>query len=687
MDGSELQEMPRSPVPGAPSNRTTAGSGSSTGRQRRFAAPFLVCVILASVVPYVAKLGFYGDDWSFLAAMRYGSGESISDLVSTLLETRAGKDLRFVQGILLAVPYKLFGMEPFGYHLVIALLLVVTGLLAWMVLEELTGSRAFSLATALIYLLLPHYSTDRFWIAAIQVPASMAFYLLSVYCILRLLRPVRHRTIFFVIAGVSIVLSGFSYETALPLALLGPGLVWIASRRREPRSAEQSVKPAFACSVVVLMLAMGVLASKATVSERVSGSGSFASQAVENARHALGTDHHPASHGLALRRAFVVGFGLYGVLLPESAADAWQAARFRPANLIALLVVLAAIVAGLWLAASQHVLPPRSTLLLLIAVGLLIFLFGYAVFLFNRGVMHTPTGVGNRTAMAAAFGAALVFAATLALVASSLASRLRALFFAATVAAVCAFGLMTTLAISVFWIDARDQAETVLQAIESARLPLEPGSTLIVGGFCPYAGPAIVFDAPWDLEAALRLRLGMPGLRADVVTARMAVEDEGLVSNVAYRELHRYSERLLHFDVSSRGVLPLDSHEAAASILADARYRGCGISHPSVGVPILKRDRFPSVPLVLLAVQPSVATVGEPFNVQPDGRSAFIARCLGADPGTRVTLNGFGLPSVFGSAALLSAVMPAGFLDRPGTYEVRLDNGYTVSNALPFVVE
>ncbi|HEX7705168.1 MAG TPA: hypothetical protein VF701_01805 [Thermoanaerobaculia bacterium] len=657
----------------------------SSGAVRWSISILLALVVLASTASYLTRLGFSSDDWSFLALMQETDG-SIPDLIRTLLGTRAGADLRFVQVLVLALLHAAFGLAPLGYHLAIAGVLVLTALLVWILFEELTGSRAFALAVSLAFIFLPHYATVRFWMAAIQIPIAVALLLFALYAMLRILRSRRKWWLWLTASAAAVIGSGFSYETPLPLSCLAPLFVWLAVRHRRLSGERPPVRAAYAASVMLIVLAMGMLTLKSTIGDRISGSGSFASQAIENAGRALGTGQHPASHGLELRRATTVAFGLYGVLLPESAIDAWRAAR--PGTLLLGLVIVVAIAVAVCLLvpAARSRLPDRVTLLFLMVTGVLIFLLGHAVFLFNRGVLHTPTGLGNRTAMAAALGVALFISAFIALLISMLPRPLHRTVFAGASALVCAFGLATIVALAELWIDARHQAESVVERIAHAGLPLGDGTILIAGGFCPYVGPAVVFDAHWDIEGALRIRLGSPSLRADVVTSRMAVEEEGLVANVAYRRRYPYTEPLLFFDVSTGETSRISDHVEAAKILERAHYRRCGVSHPGAGVSILTRDRFPLTPQLLLAVEPASTDVGEPFNLQPDGRSAFIARAAGADPGTRVTIDGLGLPTVVASPSLLSATLPPDILEQPGSYEIRLDNGYSVSAPVVFEV-
>jgi hypothetical protein len=68
--------------------------------------------------------------------------------------------------VLLASSYRLFGLQPLGYHLVNHAFFIVAAVLCCLTLREERWSRAVSLSVAAVFVFLPNYSTDRFWIAA-----------------------------------------------------------------------------------------------------------------------------------------------------------------------------------------------------------------------------------------------------------------------------------------------------------------------------------------------------------------------------------------------------------------------------------------------------------------------------------------------------------------------------------------
>ena len=137
---------------------------------------FLAVIIGLSSAPYVSRLGFYSDDWSFLAMFHYSADKS--NWFATLFETFLGRPLASVYHTLL---FHAFGSQPLGYHLVNTAVLASAICLLYLLLVRLKVSRAESLAAALVLAALPQLSTIRVWSAASAVNLSMLLTLASLH--------------------------------------------------------------------------------------------------------------------------------------------------------------------------------------------------------------------------------------------------------------------------------------------------------------------------------------------------------------------------------------------------------------------------------------------------------------------------------------------------------------------------
>lgn len=560
--------------------------GASLQPQRSGTLPdclFLGGIVLLSVVLYLPGLGFHGDDWHFLGAFRTSPDRSLAGLYSAINEPNTA--MRPVQLAYLAALYQAFGLAPLGYHITNAAVLLCSTVLLYLVARELQGGHVIALAVALVYALLPHYSTVRFWVAAFQAPVSIALYLLSLYGSLRALLSPRAWT-WNLLALVSLVASGLAYEVALPLFLLNPVLVWCRGGQLAVRRAGQSL----AAGTTVLAL-LAVIAFKLETTTRLGSHGSLSTHVLALSRRAFSLDADP-EYGLNIAAAIRLSYGDYGIGLQLLA---WRILRDHPDPVVvSVAAMLGLLVFGyLFRATSQQRggLPGRHGLLACVTLGGLTFGLGYAIFLTNTNLQLTDTGLGNRTAIAATVGVALSLVGALGLISTMVPSeRARRGSFSALVALLCVAGFLVIQTIAPFWVEAYRQERAIVADIRQHFPALPSRSVLILDGVCPYVGPAIVFESSWDLSGALTIFYADKTLVADVVTPNMTVGENGL-RTVIYESAERdypYGN-LLIYHYGRKEVHPLPDAEAARRYFEafnPDRSGGCPHGHEGRGVPI-----------------------------------------------------------------------------------------------------
>lgn len=204
----------------------------------------------------------------------------------------------------------------------------------------------------------------------------------------------------------------------------------------------------------------------------------------------MSLDYGPYDSGLNLKRALVVGYVEYGLGLPRVLVTI---VREYPSAMVLLVAgVTGVLVFGyLYRAASEAGdLPDRTRALGLGAVGLGVFGLGYSIFLGTSAVTFTPSGVGNRTAIAAVTGIALSFVAGAAWLASfAPRGRWRRAVLCGLVALVCSGGFTVVSTLASFWIAASRAQHAILADIREQVPALPPGATLILDGVCQYEGP------------------------------------------------------------------------------------------------------------------------------------------------------------------------------------------------------
>jgi hypothetical protein len=227
------------------------------------------------------------------------------------------------------------------------------------------------------------------------------------------------------------------------------------------------------------------------------------------------------------------------------------------------------------------------------AGGVIVFFLGYAIFSTNGNVQFTPTGLANRTAIAAALGVVLAFAGGWASVVwRRFRAEWRPMAYSLPLALIGACGCFVVNGLGASWITAYQQELRVLDAVTAVSPGAPPGRTVLLDGVCPYVGAAPVFESSWDFAGALSLRYRTAtSLFGDVVSPKLAVKPNGL--QVAHYEgedhAYPYSEDLVIFDARSGRMHRVPNQVAAERYFS--RSEGterlqCALSTPGLGVTI-----------------------------------------------------------------------------------------------------
>src|SRR5262245_37145597 len=146
---------------------------------------FLGVVTILSCLFYVSRLGFYWDDWQVLKIFHFSPDQGPIDLTRSLFVAWPEMKSRPVQAFHYALAYELFGRNALGYHVLSSAGFLFGLFMFYLALRTLTGHRLVSVATVVLYGLLPHYSTDRVWHSILVANLSMGLYFLSLFADLK----------------------------------------------------------------------------------------------------------------------------------------------------------------------------------------------------------------------------------------------------------------------------------------------------------------------------------------------------------------------------------------------------------------------------------------------------------------------------------------------------------------------
>ncbi len=555
-------------------------------------ALFVAAIMAVSIVPYIARLGFYGDDWLFLKYLATVPHQTFGGFWGALWDNVPILRQRPVQMVALIGLYQAFGASPLPYHLVNGVVLTLAVVFLFLALRVLGLPRLVALGIALVYGLLPQYSTDRFWIASWMAVQSQAAWSLALFAgLMAVRRPGSRRAVAWgLLAVAALLVSLLAYELVLPLCLLSLGLIWWRGRRAGLAPAWLGALLASQGAAIAL-----VIAFKARVTIRASVGGTL-DLLPTILRQLVKWDYGPYDVGLNARKAVEIGYGDLGVALPRTA---WGLAdRYPTGGIIVGTLGLGLMVAS-YLGRARHEegggadhWPEARTWLALVLGGVITFGLGYSIFLTNTQIQFGVAGIANRTAIAATLGIAASLVGGIGWLCRVLPMRWRARIFTGSVTALCCCGFLVCSTLGAFWGQAAQQQAAILAAVERQYPTFPPSAVLLLDGACPYVGPAQVFESAWDLAGALSVEYRDPTVRADIVTPRLTVEPTHVTTVIygAIKKEYPYGDGLLVYDYGRNATTTLGDYATAQRYFQRVnpdRSGGCPPGIEGLGVRVL----------------------------------------------------------------------------------------------------
>jgi hypothetical protein len=527
-------------------------------------------------LPYWRRLGFYVDDWFFLAKMRQ-SGGGILNATQYLLDHDRNVRTRPVQAVQQSVLYAAFGEHPLGYQLTLTAALALSAALLYVVLRTLFLSGAVATTVALVYGLSPAYSSDRVWFSALGYSVAMATAFASIYFDLRAVDSSDAVLRWKALALLALLLSGLGYEVALPILGVVPLVLYARMRRR----AAKPLRRAYGWPRLALMLGSNVLLLALIMSYKAAAS----------------TDVVVGQGGL-LRHAWtifaghaVVHFGSYGLLLPVAAQ--WGLSTGGALALVLALIVGVAAGVLVWLAARpEGEEPTLSRAAVTTIAGVMVYLLGYAIYVTTDRIGNSSTGIANRFAIAGAVGAGLVIAGAIQLLAALLGRLVSpSVVTGATAGVFLALFTLVLAGTHEQWSEAAERQQAAARTLDAVAPEPPRNSTILLTGICSYVGQGVVFEAPWEVSGRVQLLYADPTLRGELVTNRMRAEPDAITSTIygTFPQRYEYGPSLLLVDVRTGQVQPLLSQQDASEALARTASLGCG-GEPGVGVRVMRSD-------------------------------------------------------------------------------------------------
>jgi hypothetical protein len=462
-----------------------------------------------------------------------------------------------MQVFYLAGLYSLFGLNPLGYHAVNTLMLAATAVAFLLVLTELELPRHLAFGIPLVYSLLPNYSTDRFWYATFQANLSMAGYALGFYLALSALR--KRNGSFYVWTLLSILalaVSSLAHELVLPLFCLTIVTVWLRGHRLGVPYSKLLL-----LNLAMISLLLAVTVFKFIGAHWLLHEGHNIYQIKWTLVHMFDIKGkaYDSPYGLKLLRALEVNYVELGLYLPRAVCRLMSTSSLWFELCISAGIAIAAFwyVTRIFAASSE-------IYFWTFAAGFAVFIGGYAIFLTTSDIQLTTTGMGNRVNIAATAGVAMTFVSASGAITGLLRSgRYCRLAFGFLVSVLCFCGCFVTNGIASYWVIASQRQHAVLNSIRSQIMHLEPGTSLLLDGVCPYVGPAPVFESDWDFTGALTVLYPNRSLKGDVLKNHTKFLPSG-VRTVWYfmPNTYTYGKKLLIYDYANKELYPLTNSSA-----------------------------------------------------------------------------------------------------------------------------
>lgn len=564
---------------------------------------FLSGIVLLSFIPYIKGLGFYGIDWSFLGRLSMSGDQSLPGFFKVLyndwVKMQPGKVLY------LASLYKMFGLNPFGYHIFNNTIFLLNILLFYVVLCNFFNRRFLCLSAALVYALLPHYSSVRFWVQGFELNLALTFYFLSLYSDLRAMRAQPAGFWAWKLSStLSLICSMLTHPIAMVLFLLNPILVWYHERKicessfkngveSSPNSLTQlrSTNPRvlFYINLSVLLPIINLKVLSAIES------GNLNFDYILN--NLLNASHGNYDWGLNYIHAIAVAYGSYGIGLP---VIVWTTIlNYSSLTILAVAGLLGLVIYLFFYSTmreSKHSYPDKTDLITFVKRGFVVFVLGYAAYLIDIGVRFSSTGAVNVTAIAAALGVALTMVGFLGWISTLFGSnRVKVQIYYVLIALLCIAGFVINNRIASFWIAAYKQEQMILDDIYKKFPTPLAGSALLLDGICPYVGPAMLFETNWDLTGALRTVYRDNTFRADIVTEKLKVKEDGVYIQ-HHDGVHTYPFKNLYiYNFEQKASFQLTNAQSAIDYFQTFNPNhnlSCPDGRPGFGLPVFKLNSF-----------------------------------------------------------------------------------------------
>lgn len=200
-------------------------------------------IILASLVilgflPFLYNLNdiFLSDDWDFLNIVQNNHLRLIDYFFTNYLGNNLGGSYRPIINMFWFVGHFLFGLKPFGYHIIALLIHLCNAILLYFIVllfpcfEDKNKQKFLAIFSILFFVFFPNHSEAVIWVAAVGDILATLFFLSSILFLLLTKKLDKNKKVlFYIFSLISFFFALLSKEIAisLPVIVLFGFIFWI----------------------------------------------------------------------------------------------------------------------------------------------------------------------------------------------------------------------------------------------------------------------------------------------------------------------------------------------------------------------------------------------------------------------------------------------------------------------------
>lgn len=528
-------------------NLPIAADNSSPSARYGKPAFYLALLILLSITEFLLfsktarSAGFYLDDWSTLAALRFGPVGLLAMCRDYCLHMPLML-IRPIQALHYPLLYHLGGLQPLTYHVSNACLDVLSAFLLGCCAVALGCGRRVALIASIFFLLLPTHDSTHYWAIASSGTLSLCLYLASLLSMLHFAHT--RRVLYYILSLMAFTLSLFNYEICLPLFLFtAVSAAFVSCNTGAGAKLSSDANPASDGRSRLHTLPSLKYVPLRTALVTVSGGIACVALYVFYRNFIaprlgavwLHAPHFDASVMLAtLSEGFAINSPTGGFVWLFHRLCSWHAGL--NADRFVAVAIVCALLTGCFLFQRERAIPSK-TLVILILAGIFEIGISYTIFGLNSEYIPTLASMVDRVNHPASIGAAIAYAATCMLAGNLVGASLKQVKATSFLAPLVSLSLALLLGtffmscdfvMSQCWLKSAMMQRHVADCVAAHKGELSRCKSVLLVNCPRYVYSAPVFDGVWDFEKMLQVKSENHHIAGDVVSDRMVITRDGV---------------------------------------------------------------------------------------------------------------------------------------------------------------